>query len=275
MSTRKLNAHALAADVSAGLDEAALMAKYSLSGSQLKTVIERLLQAQLITESSLYRLSKSAKVHSEESSDSSAISSVHGESEPEEFAEECPHCGEQRKKTETECHHCGIVFSKAEQLDSVMSPSQIAPGQIDPYLQTGTYHELVASTFYEDASESQERKRRNRLWILWTAVALAIIPFPLALFGYGRQVALFYTLAALLFVFLYYLVVVYYAWQQSHGWGLLCFWFSPAAIIFVILNWNGVFSEKFLPKLWLAIMGPLTVVIFLEKYCHLSLFPRG
>ena len=276
MTVRKLNAHALAADISGGLDEAALMDKYALSASQLKAAVGKLLQTHLITESTVSRFNGCGNVTVEESHHlPSGVPRVAGEAHIEESGKKCPHCGMSRMKSETECSHCGIVFSKLEQPGSTMHPTHIAPGQIDPALQTGTYHDLVASTFYADVSEVQEQKRKKRLWIIWTAAVLAFIPFPLALFGYGKHITLIYTLGSLIFVFFYYLVVVYYAWQQSHGWGLLCFWFSPAAIAFVILNWNGIFSEKFLPKLWLAIMGPLTVVIFLEKYCHLNLFPQG
>ena len=75
-----------------------------------------------------------------------------------------------------------------------------------------------------------------------------------------------------IFMFIYYLVVIYYAFQYSQLWGIVCFFFSPAAILFVILNWNNVFEGKLLPRLWLAVMGPFTTACLLAKfgYIHFS-----
>jgi hypothetical protein len=275
MVVRKLNAKALATDVRAGLDETTLMSKYGLSAPQLHVAIKKLLQARLVSESDMPLPWVRKNIETATADALPAVPLLNDKDHAEQLALKCPNCGTIRARNEIECSHCGIVFSKIEQPSPPAHPTHIAPGQLDPELQTGTYHDLIASTFYADVSEIQEKKRKKRLRIIWVATALAIIPFPFALLGYGKQITLIYTLGALVFVFFYYLVVIYYAWQQSRLWGLLCFWFSPVAILFVILNWNGVFSDKLLPRLWLALMGPLTVVIFLEKYCHLDLFPHG
>ena len=275
MTVRKLNAKTLAADIRAGLDDTALMDKYGLSASQLQIAVGKLLQAHLITESNLSGKLNYGTIATERPHPVPAVPQVHDKADAKEFAGKCPHCGMPRTGSETECSHCGIIFSKVEQIHPSMEPNRVAPGSIDPEMQTGTYHDLIAGIFYEEAAEVQEKKRKKKLWAIRAAVALCLIPIPFALLGYGRQIVLVYTLGCALFVLLYYVVVVYYASQQSRLYGLLCIGFSPVAILFVILNWNTLFAGKLLPKLWLALMIPLTVILYLAKYGHLRIFPCG
>jgi hypothetical protein len=54
--------------------------------------------------------------------------------------------------------------------------------------------------------------------------------------------------------------------STERGGGIFSLCFSPAAILFVILNWNTVFEGKLLPKLWLALMVPLTIMSIAAKY---------
>jgi len=275
VTIRKLNAHSLAIDIRSGLDDTTLMDKYGLSASQLEIAVGKLVHANLIAESDVSHRGQHRPVETKGSSPVPANPQVHNRNYTEELSAKCPHCGMARSKGETECSHCGIVFSKVEHSGNVTHLTHIAPGQLDPDLQTGTYHNLIAEAFYEEAAEAHEKKRKKKLRILWTAVTIGVMPIPFALLGLGREIMLTYTLAAALFVFLYYIVVVYYAAQQSRLFGLLCIAFSPVAILFVIINWNGIFSGKFLPKLWLALMIPLTVAVYLAKYGHYKIFPCG
>jgi hypothetical protein len=275
MTGRKLNANALASDIRGGLDDNAVMEKYDLSTSQLQNAVGQLLQARLITESHLssnlnHKLSEAERHHP-----LPIVAQVRDKSDAQGSAGKCPHCGTARTRGDVECSHCGIFFSKAEQICHSPEPTSIAPGHLDPELQTGTYHDLILGSFYEEIAEAHEKKRKKRLWIVCSAVALGLIPIPFALLGYSRQIMLTYTVGCALFVFLYYLVVVYYAAQQSRFLGLLCIGFSPVAILFVILNWNTVFAGKLLPRLWLALMVPLTAISLLAKFGHLRIFPCG
>jgi hypothetical protein len=138
----------------------------------------------------------------------------------------------------------------------------------DPETQPGTFQQKVAGYFYAEAAEVEQKKRNKKQLIIYTAIGLAVIPFLFAAIGYGKQIMLIYTVGTALFIFFYYLVVVYHCFQQSTVWGILSLCFSPAAILFVILNWNTVFEGKFLPRLWLALMVPLTLLSFATKYAH-------
>ena len=275
MTVRKLNANALASDIRGGLDDNAVMVKYELSTSQLQNAVGQLLQARLIAESDLSCNLNHKHIVIERHQPLPVVAQVRDKSDAQESAGKCPHCGMARTRGDVECSHCGIIFSKAEQICHSLEPTRIAPGHLDPELQTGTYHDLIAGSFYEEIAEAHEKKRRKRVWIVCSAVALGLIPIPFALLGYSRQIMLTYTVGCALFVFLYYLVVVYYAAQQSRLWGLLCFGCSPVAILFVILNWNTVFAGKLLPRLWLALMVPLTAISLLAKFGHLRIFPCG
>jgi len=275
MTVRKLNANALASDIRGGLDDNAVMEKYELSTSQLQNAVGQLLQARLIAESDLSCNLNHKHIVIERHQPLPVVAQVRDKSDAQESAGKCPHCGMARTRGDVECSHCGIIFSKAEQICHSLEPTRIAPGHLDPELQTGTYHDLIAGSFYEEIAEAHEKKRRKRVWIVCSAVALGLIPIPFALLGYSRQIMLTYTVGCALFVFLYYLVVVYYAAQQSRLWGLLCFGCSPVAILFVILNWNTVFAGKLLPRLWLALMVPLTAISLLAKFGHLRIFPCG
>ncbi len=86
--------------------------------------------------------------------------------------------------------------------------------------------------------------------------------------GYSKQVVVAYTLAVALFIFFYYLVVLYYAFKQSTLWGIFALCFSPASILFVILHWNTIFEGKILPRIWLALFVPLTILSFTAKYAY-------
>jgi hypothetical protein len=275
MTIRRLNANTLAADIRGGLDDTALMDKYGLSAAQLQIAVEKLLQAHLIAQSNLSGNLNHRTISTESPHPLPAVPQVHDKADPKEYTGKCPHCGMPRTGSETECGHCGIIFSKVEQIHPSMEPNRIAPGSLDPEMQTGTYHDLIAGIFYEEAAEVQAKKRKKQMWAIRSAVALALIPIPFVLLGYSRQIVLVYTLGCALFIFLYYLVVVYYASQQSRLYGLLCIVFSPVAILFVILNWNSLFARKLLPKLWLALMIPLTIILYLAKYGHLRIFPCG
>jgi hypothetical protein len=275
MTIRKLNAKTLATDIRGGLDFAALMDKYGLSASQLQSVVGKLLQAHLITESNLSGDLNHRTLAMESPHPMPSVPQAYDKADAKEFAGKCPHCGMARTRSETECSHCGIIFSKVEQIGPSMEPNRIAPSSLDPDMQTGTYHNLIAEVFCEEAAEAHEKKRKKKLWAIRAAVALGLIPIPFVLLGYSRQIMLVYTLGCALFVFLYYLVVVYYASQQSRLYGLLCIGFSPVAILFVILNWNTLFTGKLLPKLWLAFIIPLTIIVYLAKYGHLGIFPCG
>ncbi len=268
MTARKISANRLAADIRAGVDENALIARYQLSASQLQVAVRKLVQANLISESDLSPTLNNEISRAQGARPLPAVPRLNGETDSQKSGARCPHCGMSRDGSEIECGHCGIVFSKLEQISAEKAPTHVALGQLDPELQTGTYHNLIASSFYEDDAELQEKKRKKKLWIIYTAVALGFLPIPFALLGYSRQIVLAYTLGCALFIFLYYLVVVYYAARESRLWGLLCFFLSPVAILFVILNWNTVFAGKLLPRLWLAFMVPLTVASLLIKYGH-------
>jgi len=275
MTIRKLNAKMLATDIRGGLDDAALMDKYGLSPSQLQIAVGKLLQAHLITESNVSGSLNQGTIATENPHPIPAVPQVHDKADAKEFAGKCPHCGMARTRDETECSHCGIIFSKVEQIRPSMEPNRIAPGSLDPEMQTGTYHNLIAEIFCEEAAEVHEKKRKKKLWAIRTAVASCLIPIPFVLLGYSRQIMAVYAVGCALFIFLYYLVVVYYAAQQSRLYGFLCIGFSPVAILFIILNWNTLFAGKILPKLWLALIIPLTVIVYLAKYGHLRIFPCG
>ena len=201
MTIRKLNAKTLAADIRGGLDDTALMDKYGLSASQLQIAVGKLLRAHLITESNLSGNLNHRTIATERPQPIPAVPQVHDKSDAKEFAGKCPHCGMARTGSETECSHCGIIFSKVEPTCPSAEPNRIAAGSIDPAMQTGTYHDLIAGIFYEEAAELQEKKRKKNLWAIRTAVALGLIPIPFALLGYGRQIMLVYTLGCALFVF--------------------------------------------------------------------------
>ena len=275
MTLRKLNAKTLATDIRGGLDDSALMDKYGLSASHLQIAVGKLLQAHLITESNLSGNLNHGTIATQRHLSVTAVPQGYENTDTREFAGKCPHCGMARTRGETECSHCGIIFSKVEQIGPSMGPNRIAPGSLDPEMQTGTYHDLIAEIFYEEAAEAHEKKRKKKLWAIRAAVALGLMTILFVLLGYSRQIMLVYTIGCALFVFLYYLVVVYYASQQSRLYGLLCIGFSPVAILFVILNWNTLFTGKLLPKLWLAFIIPLTVIVYLAKYGHLRIFPCG
>ena len=275
MTVRKVKANSLAADIRAGVDGNALARKYELSASQLQVAVRKLLQAGLISEADLPRVATNETSQAKKGPPFPEVPGPNDELNAQDFVAKCPHCGMSRKSSESECSHCGIVFSKLDQPGADKEPTRMAPGHLDPEVQTSTYHDLIASSFYEESAEAQEEKRKKKQRIIWTAVVLGFLPIPSALLGYGRQIALAYTLGCALFIFLYYLVVVYYAARESTLWGLLCFFLSPAAILFVILNWNTVFAGKLLPRLWLAFMGPLTLVTLLARYGHLKMLPGG
>jgi hypothetical protein len=71
---------------------------------------------------------------------------------------------------------------------------------------------------------------------VYPAITLTVIPFMLAAIGYAKQIMLIYALGVALFIFFYYLVVVYHCFQKSVVGGIFSLCFSPAAILFVILN---------------------------------------
>jgi hypothetical protein len=270
-----LDAKLFAGDIRAGLDDNALMNKYELSPSQLRSSVEKLLNKGYITESDLSGNCGLKIIDSNKPETKSSVPLTQNGSNAGTWSGKCPHCGMSRATDDGECRHCGLVFSKAEKGHAVGTPTFASSGQLDPEMQTGTYFNLIAGCFYAEASEVAQKKERYKRWTIYTAAALGLIPFPFVLSGYGRHVVQAYTIGVALFVFLYYLVVVYRASQQSRFLGLLCIGFSPMAILFVILNWDSLFADKLLPKLWLALMIPLTVIVYLTKYGHLRIFPCG
>ena len=164
MTIRKLNANTLAADIRGGLDDTALMDKYGLSASQLQIAVGKLLQAHLIAESNLSGNLNHRTIATESPHPIPAVPQAHDNSQNSQANVHIAGCA--RTGSETECSHCGIIFSKVEQIRPSMEPNRIAPGSLDPEMQTGTYHDLIAGIFYEEAAEVQEKKRKKKLWAI-------------------------------------------------------------------------------------------------------------
>jgi hypothetical protein len=172
----------------------------------------------------------------------------------------CPSCGAKRKGDEAECGQCGAVFAKFH--------SESLPSSTQSARDSGLSTDKIAGYFYAEDAERKEAARKKRLWIIYTAVATVALSFFFVLIGYGKQVVVAHTLAVALFMFFYYLVVLYYAFKRSTLWGIFALCFSPAAILFVILHWNTIFEGKILPRIWLALFVPLTILSFMAKYAY-------
>ncbi len=265
MTKKRLNARAIAEAVRNGLHDNEIMRTHELSPTQLGKVFEKLLAANLIDESHLegrphWRKNESAGDLPQPTpgdlpaSDGQSIAPV-----------KCPRCGTPYVGRESDCPNCGVVFTRLGDQHEDRTESTRQPRAYSRQ-DGGLSNETLGGYFYAEAEEVQKAKQRKRLWIVSTAIVLAVLPFVCALFGYGKQIFLVYTLGLALFIFIYYMVVVYYAFQQGLAWGLLCLCFSPAAIAFVLLNWQSMFREKILARVWLALFIPLTIMSILAKY---------
>ncbi len=250
MAPKKINAKEFAKDVGDGMHDHSLMVKYELSLSQLGSILKKLSEAGLIHEKSL-----AARAGGPDGS----------KKNEEDLTKTCPNCGSPTKADRDECDRCGVVFSKIERdeaFSAQQSPSH-AHRLSDEIAQSQT--DKIAGYFYAEDGERKEVVRKKRLWTICTVLAVVVVSFLFALFGYSHQVVVSYTVGMALFIFLYYIVVLYYAFKQSILWGIFSLCFSPAAVLFVILNWNTIFAGKVLPRVWLALFVPLTILSFMAK----------
>jgi hypothetical protein len=249
MDSRKISGKQVAKDVQEGMHDNALMEKYELSPSQLRGLMKKLLDAGLIREEHLAGRTCRPELPKKEVPSGAPFQGG-----------ECPNCGTPRKGDEPECGQCGAVFAKFQ--------AESPPSRVQSARDSGLSTDQIAGYFYAEDAERKEAARKKRLWIIYTAVGTAALSFFFVLIGYGKQVVVAYTLAVALFIFFYYLVVLYYAFKQSALWGIFALCFSPAAILFVILHWNTIFEGKILPRVWLALFVPLTILSFMAKYAY-------
>jgi hypothetical protein len=265
VTKRSLNARVIAEEVRKGLHDNEIMRNHELSPAQLGKVYEKLLAANLIDESHLdgrpfWRTAQSSTDPPRPTEGHPPVSGVQSIAPGT-----CPRCGTPYMRRVDECPHCRVVFSRLEDQHEGSEGSGPQPRAYSRQ-DGGLSNETLAGYFYAEAEEVQEAKQKERRWIISAAIALAVLPFVFALFGYGKQIVLVYSLGLALFVFLYYMVVVYYAFRQGLAWGLLCLCFSPGAIVFVFLHWQTIFREKMLARVWLALFLPLTIMTLLAKY---------
>ncbi len=255
---RKINARQLAEDARRGLHDNELMAKYELTPSQLRGAFNKMLDAGLVTGEDLH-----GRATWGETADRPGAKQPLPEKDPigpgrGTDVPQCPQCGRTLEPSLQECPHCGIVLSKVLQETPGQTSNAGAP-------QPGSQQDKIAGYFYAEASEALESARQKRLWIIRTTVGVLVLSILFALVGYGRQVVLLHTLAVGGFIFVYYFVVLHQCFKQSTMWGILALCFSPAAILFVIIHWSTIYQGKILPKLWLALFVPLTLLSLFMK----------
>jgi hypothetical protein len=250
---RKINARQLAEDVRQGLHDNELMAKYELTSSQLRGAFKKILDAELVTREDLQE--RATRV---EGSDRAGAKQPVPEKDPvgsgrDTDGLQCPQCGRTLEPSQQECPRCGILLAKIRPV----TPEGVSDTEKLPPV---TQQDKLVGYFYAEASEALESARKRRLWLVGSAVGILALSLLFSLIGYGKQVVLFHTLAVSGFIFVYYFVVLHYCFKESTMWGVLALCFSPAAILFVIIHWNTIFQGKILPKLWLALFVPLTLL---------------
>ncbi len=251
MAPKKINANEFAKDVRDGVHDYALMAKYEISPSQFGSILKKLSDAGLIHEKSL-----AGRVGGQD---------VFKTKEEKAFTKTCPNCGSPIRADEAECDQCGAVFSKMLRGESFSAQQLPSPANRLSDQAAQSHADRIAGYFYAEDGERKEVVRKKRLWTICTVLAVVVVSFLFALFGYSHQVVVLYTVGMALFIFLYYIVVLYYAFKQSILWGIFSLCFSPAAILFVIVHWNTIFEGKVLPRVWLALFVPLTILSLMAK----------
>ncbi len=93
MSKPKIGAKAILTDIRSGMDDAALMLKYSLSPQGIQSIFKKLIAARALTQAELDRRS---------SFHENAVN----------LAWKCPACGKPQPREFDECPDCGIIIAK-------------------------------------------------------------------------------------------------------------------------------------------------------------------
>jgi hypothetical protein len=269
MTKRKVNAKALARDVSRGLPEESLMERHGLTAVQLHAAVGKLVEAGMVDQAHVARDtagspgdpmrpgSSTFSIMANEAGYAGARTADPGV---------CPQCGFSRSHAAGECPRCGVVFAKVDSRATADQPVSQTSGSPYHNPEPTRSQERMAEFFRQEAEEVVEARQRKRRFAVFTAIGVAVLSLVMVLLGFGKAVAIAYSLAFALFLFIYYFVVLYHAFQESTVWGLLCFFIAPAALVFVILNLHNQFEGRLLPRIWLAGFGVMVAAQFYHLF---------